>query len=434
MSNSLTREQRMWRYRIFAVTWLAYAGFYLCRKNFSVCMPLLVEDMGYTKDDFALVISLYSLMYALGQFYNGVLSDRFGPRLIVTIGHIIAAICSVVMGFGHVYAIFLVMYTLNGVGQSTGWSGTVKNMATWFRHRERGVVMGFWCTCYVIGGFIATNLATWAATNKLLFPELGWRRGFWIPAIALAIVTTIYATFTRNKPSDAGLPDFPEDDETTGDVPSPTDGESPDFWPIFREVFSKPVVWLTGATYFLVKTTRYVFIFWLPLYMTESLGYGAGEAGYTSSVYELVGFTGVIAAGIISDKLFNSRRFPITSLMLFGLAGACLIHPYLSSTGALGNAIGIGLIGIMTFGPDAMMSGPAAQDMGSQRGAAMATGIINGMGSFGQILSPWLVTLITKTSLGWNGLFYVFVVFALISGTSMATLWNYGGNGKTASA
>jgi len=421
MDNALTAEQRHWRRRIFAVTWMAYAGFYLCRKNFSVCMPFLAEDLGLTKSDFAIILSLYSLMYALGQFYNGILSDRFGPRLIVGIGHVIALICSFVMGFGQVYALFFAMYVLNGVGQSTGWSGTVKNMATWFRRRERGVVMGFWCTCYVIGGFIATNLATFAATNQWILPHLGWRRGFFAPAILLAIVTVVYAKFTRNKPSDVGLPDFPEDD------PDAAGQEAAGFWPVFKYVFSKPVIWVTGSTYFLVKLTRYVFIFWLPMYMIESLGYGKAEAGYMSSVYELVGFTGVILAGLISDKVFNSRRFPIASLMLFGLAVACFIHPRLAAMGMFWNAVGIGLIGIMTFGPDAIMSGPTAQDLGSQRGAAMATGIINGMGSFGQILSPWLVAFVADSRFGWDGIFYVFVVLALISGTSMATLWNYGG-------
>ena len=428
MGKELTVEQRRWRRRIFAITWMAYAGFYLCRKNFSVCMPFLKEDLGFSNEGLVLIISLYSLMYALGQFYNGVLSDRFGPRLIVGIGHVIALTCSIVMGFGHIYALFFVMYILNGVGQSTGWSGTVKNMATWFRHHERGVVMGFWCTCYVIGGFIATNFATFAATNQWIFPELGWRRAFWAPAILLAIVAVLYTKFTRNKPSDAGLPNFPEDDAEPGAAEA-----TGAFWPIFKDVFSKRVVWITGATYFLVKLTRYVFIFWLPVYMTDALGYGKGEAGYMSSVYELVGFTGVIMAGIISDKLFQSRRFPIASIMLFGLAAACLIQPRFAAMGMFWNAVGIGLIGIMTFGPDAIMSGPAAQDLGSQRGAAMATGIINGMGSFGQIVSPWLVTFVAKSRFGWDGIFYIFVILAIISGTSMATLWNYGGK-KTVSS
>jgi sugar phosphate permease len=54
-----------WRLRIFAVTWLGYAGFYLCRKNFSVIMPLLTDEFGYTKADFAWVLTGYSLVYML---------------------------------------------------------------------------------------------------------------------------------------------------------------------------------------------------------------------------------------------------------------------------------------------------------------------------------------------------------------------------------
>lgn len=69
-----------WRVRIFAVTWLAYAGFYLCRKNFSVLMPLLLQHTGITKDQLATAIFGYRLMYSLSQFVMGTLSDRFGPR------------------------------------------------------------------------------------------------------------------------------------------------------------------------------------------------------------------------------------------------------------------------------------------------------------------------------------------------------------------
>ena len=60
MAGTLTADQRRWRYRIFALTWLGYAGFYLCRKNLSVVMPLMSEDLGYTKLQFAAVISFYS--------------------------------------------------------------------------------------------------------------------------------------------------------------------------------------------------------------------------------------------------------------------------------------------------------------------------------------------------------------------------------------
>ena len=90
-TRGLTREQRAYRIRIFAIAWLAYAGFYLCRKNLSVSMPFLKESLGYTKDDFAGVIFGYNLFYMLGQFGNGTLADRLGPRLMVGVGLLTAA-------------------------------------------------------------------------------------------------------------------------------------------------------------------------------------------------------------------------------------------------------------------------------------------------------------------------------------------------------
>ncbi len=56
------------------------------RKNISIAMPLLIHNQGFTEDNFAMVLFFYGLFYALGQFYNGFLSDKFGPRLIVGIG------------------------------------------------------------------------------------------------------------------------------------------------------------------------------------------------------------------------------------------------------------------------------------------------------------------------------------------------------------
>ncbi len=407
-----------WRVRIFAVTWLGYAGFYLCRKNFSVIMPILTDEYGFTKTDFAWVLTGYSLVYMLGQFANGMLSDKFGPRLIVGAGLLISVVSNVMMGLGGALFLFMIMMWVNGYGQSTGWSGLIKNMATWYRHEERGIVVGWWSTCYVVGGFAGTLLATYAATNNSWLVELGWRRGFFLPAVLLTIIALTYIVFTRNRPSEAGFEDLPEDAGFEQEVAGNNS--------ILKDVLSNSAIWATGGMYFFTKMTRYSFLFWLPLYMTEALGLSDSDAGYTSSVYELVGFAGVLIAGYASDKLFHSRRFPVGTIMLLGLALILLLHPSLSQMGTLINAISIGIIGIMTYGPDALMSGAAAMDMGSQRGAATAAGVINGMGSAGQLFSPLLVAYVAD-NMGWNSLFYIFVVFALISAGLLATKWNYGG-------
>jgi len=550
MAITLTREYRLWRYRVFALSWLAYGGFYLCRKNFSIAMPLLSQDQGFTKDDFAMVLFFYSLFYALGQFYNGFLSDKFGPRLIVGIGLFLSVLANIFMGFGAALLVFGLLLCINGTGQSTGWSGTVKNMAPWFRRKERGVVMSWWSTCYVVGAVAATTLATFVVThpallrssdlkdpsglaiqlrdkqnslskylrdefspesrqllstydgtgpvsealhqamvtelnavlqgpwlydkqrfagirlsertstnienllkktpeerkkelkdrnriyfNKTLLEEtypqkfkLKWRRAFWVPSVVLALIALCFISFTRNKPTDVGLSEIVENDSANNESARGarisaelSSGE------ILALVLRNPVVWLISLMYFFTKMGRYALFFWLPLYMMEHLGYSLAEAGYTSILYEAAGFAGIIAAGYVSDKLFQARRMPVGALGMWGLAIVCFFHPQLAAWSHLGNAIGISLIGFFTYGPDALMSGAAAIDAGSPKAAGLAAGFINGVGSIGQMMSGFIVAYITS-KLGWDSLFYFFVAISLIAGCLLAIRWNWEGN------
>ena len=547
MTKSLDRESRRWRYRIFAVSWLAYAGFYLCRKNFSIAMPLLNQDLGFTKDNFAMILFFYSLFYAMGQFYNGFLSDKFGPRLIVGIGLFLSILANIFMGFGTALFIFALLFCVNGTGQSTGWSGTVKNMAPWFRRKERGVVMSWWSTCYVVGAVAATTLATFVVTHPALFkpsdildpsglaiqlrdehnplskyligtfsPEdrqmletydgtssvspsmleaitselnkilqgppiydkqrfaniplsertatnienifkktlekqekelkgrngidfnralleeaypkkfkLKWRRGFWAPAAVLTLIALCFIGFTRNKPTDVGLPEIAEDDFADDD-PSPNTKTNAELssGKILSVVLKNPIVWLISLMYFFTKMGRYAIFFWLPLYMVEHLGYSLSEAGYTSILYEAVGFVGIITAGYVSDKLFQARRMPVGALGMWGLAITCLFQPKLAAWCHLGNAIGISLIGFFTYGPDALMSSAAAIDAGSPKAAGLAAGVINGVGSLGQMISGFVVAYIAR-KLGWDSLFYFFVAIAALAGGLLAIKWNW---------
>ncbi|MHC4166108.1 MAG: MFS transporter [Planctomycetota bacterium] len=547
MASTLTPEYRSWRHRVFAVSWLAYAGFYLCRKNFSIAMPLLNRDLGFTKDNLAMFLFFYSLFYALGQFYNGFLSDKFGPRLIVGIGLFLSILATVFMGFSATLLLFGLLWCVNGIGQSTGWSGTVKNMAPWFRRKERGIVMSWWATCYVIGAIAATALATFVVTHPLLlrasdlkdpsglaiqlrdeqnalskhlreqfssesrlllgaydgtgpvsqllhqalvtelngviqgpwlydeqrfasiklskgtstnidtmldrtpeererelkgknriyfnktlleetYPQkfkLKWRRSFWIPAAVLTAIALCFMSFTRNKPSDVGLPEIAEDDsagnESAENATIDTELSSRE---ILAVVMKNSVVWLISFMYFFTKMGRYALLFWLPMYMVDGLGYTLAEAGYTSILYEAAGFLGIIACGYASDRLFQSRRMPVGALGMWGVAIFCAFHPQLAAWSHLGNAIGISMIGFFTYGPDALMSGAAAIDASSPKAAGLAAGVINGVGSLGQMISGFIVAYMS-VKFGWDSLFYFLAAIALIAGCLLAIRWNW---------
>ncbi len=55
-------QYRLWRRRILFSTIVGYAMFYFVRKNLSVAMPGLGEDLGIDKADLGLFLTLHGLL------------------------------------------------------------------------------------------------------------------------------------------------------------------------------------------------------------------------------------------------------------------------------------------------------------------------------------------------------------------------------------
>jgi sugar phosphate permease len=379
--------------RAFALTWIAYFGLYLCRKNFSVIMPFLKSEEGFSSPQLASILFCYSLAYALGQIVIGPVADRWGSRKVVSIGALVSACCSALTSAasGLVW-----VQGLNGAAQASGWPGVLRMAREWFPESKRSVILAWWGTHMVLGGLAGSAFAAYCA-------QFGWRFAALVPAVVLVVIAIGFAVFSRDKslsaPAQISWPGF--------------DGE---LWASRR-------LRAIAAMYFQVKLLRYAFLFWLPLYMTEELGYGAVDAGYTSAIFEFVGFGGVLLAGYASQHggLHGAagKRFAVASSMMFVLAGLCVFYPYFSRLGPAANLAGIGLLGAFTFGPDTLMAGAGVQDAVRAEKTASAGGLVNGLGSMGQIVSPLLVSLLS-VKYGWPVLFAALSLAALAGALILA--------------
>jgi sugar phosphate permease len=402
--------------RIFAITWIAYVGFYLCRKNLSVVLPLLNNVSGLRSIDLANIVFGYSLLYAIGQFGCGLLSDRIGAKRVVSAGLFLAAGSNFMMG-AHASLIWLLFFAcLNGAAQSTGWSGLVKTMAAWFRSENRGIVMAWWTTNYVLGGFLGTAFATWAVVQTWLLPEFGWRRGFLFPALLLLAIAVLFLMGAKDTPDAADLPSGVEHDGIAISAVR-TD------WGGVAALLRKPSLWVVSTSYFFLTLCRYALMFWLPLYMVTRLKYSLQASGYVSSLYELVGILGAVAAGYISDCFSQSRRAPVAVIMLCGFGIILLCEPALSSFGIVGTAIAISFAGVFSFGPDTLLSGAGAQDIGELKAAATASGMVDGIGHIGAIFSPYVVFFVSQRY-GWDMLFVVLAGAAFLGAALLIPIWN----------
>jgi OPA family sugar phosphate sensor protein UhpC-like MFS transporter len=415
-----------WRWTIFGVTWLAYAGFYLTRKAFSVAKNELKkpEVLGLTKAQMSGMDGAFSAVYALGQFFWGTLGDRYGTRRVVLFGMMASIVTAAIMGTMSTVFWMGVMFAFQGMWQASGWAPLGKNMGEFFSQRERGSVMGFWCTSYALGGFIASIVAGYAARSY------GWRYAFFVPAGLLMVIWILFIIFQRNRPKDVGLPPIEQyhgESETVIDVNEKPAEENEGTWQVVKAVLRNRMVWYLGAVYFLVKPTRYLLLFWSPVYIAERMGTDTLQSGWLSSMFDLAGPIGTLVGGIMSDKIFQSKRMPVSVLALFCLAALMLVFPFIPLS-RVGMGVGMFAMGFLVFIPDSLISGTAAIDFGTKKGASTANGVINGMGSLGQMLGVLLPgsveSILGKGQNVWTSIFVGLGICLVLAGLMLAPLWN----------
>jgi OPA family sugar phosphate sensor protein UhpC-like MFS transporter len=417
------RYQR-WRAITFGITWLAYVGFYFTRKSLPVAKIGILADptLEITRTSLGWIDGLFGVAYALGQFIWGMCGDKFGPRKVVLTGMFFSIIVAVAMGMSSTVVLFGVLFFCQGLCQSTGWAPLTKNVSYWFSRKERGRTYGFWATNYAIGGMLAGAFAGYMA---LVF--LSWRFAFFMPAIVLAVIWLLFLFLQKNRPEDIGLPSIEDYHGEAVDVlaKGETSEDEPEgSWKMIGEVFRNPVILSLGAVYFFLKPTRYAMLFWGPLIINDKLGTNIGESALISAAFEAAGPLGVIFAGYASDKWFQSRRMPVTVFGLSILAIILFLFNGLTEGGGKGTIVLLLLaMGFFCFGPDAMISSTSAVDFGTKKAAASSAGLINGMGSTGQILGLSLPGIIWA-KYGWGMLFNCMGAFVLLAALLLLPRWN----------
>ena len=422
-SREIRARYRPYQARIFAATWLAYAGYYFCRKAFYVVKADLADTLGLTPMDLAHLGTAYLVAYMVGQFSSAYFGRRLGPKLLLLAGMGISVACNVAFGLSNGFWTVLLFLSVNGLAQGTGWPGCIGSLAHWFRRTERGSVLGVWATCYQVGSVVASSFAAF------LLGLAGWRWSFFGASLVLLAVWALVLWLHPSRPEDVGLPPVEDEDEPrTPKESRGTGGREPLGW----SAGVVATILTMGLIYFCIKFLRYALWSWAPFFLRRSYELAGDEAGYLSTVFDACGFVGVLAAGFVSDRVFRGRRsflcFLMLALMTLSFAGMYLW----GSTGVLEFTVAMGLAGFMLYGPDSLISGVGAIDVGSKRGALAAAGIINGMGSIGPVFQEELIGWMYRRHDGsLLPIFLVFVSVALAGTLLMGALWIAGRSGRS---
>ncbi|MBL8019036.1 MAG: MFS transporter [Leptospirales bacterium] len=399
---------KQWRYRIFASTWLCYAGYYFCRKPFYVVKASLGDANALTAADLGLIGSSYLIAYTIGQFLAGWAGNRLGSRLTVLMGMAISIGCNAAFGIANSLGSILGFMALNGMAQATGWSGNVAAMAPWFKREERGTVMGLWSTNFQAGGVLANTFAAF------LLGHFGFQYSFFGGSLVLLAVWIFFYFNQRNRPEDVGLDPVESENGPSADAKPQGSGWSRQIW---------ITILLVGSFYFFVKFIRYALWSWAPYFLQKNYGLAGDDAGYIATLFDFCGIIGVITAGFLSDRWFKGRRAQISVLFIAGMTAGCVGLYFLGGQAVWIFGAGIGFIGFMLYGPDALLTGAGAIDIGTQERAALSAGIINGMGSIGSVFQDLLIgDLYTRSGGRLEPVFLLLVGSAIMALLLMGTV------------
>ena len=373
---------RKWQYKIFSATWIAYVGYYFGRKAFFVVKSAMGETLGIDTIELAHLGTAYLVSYMVGQYSSAYFGRKLGPKYLLVLGLAITFLCNLAFGFSNSYWTILSFLIVNGLAQGTGWPGSIGSLAYWFKRKQRGSILGIWSTCYQIGSVLATSYAAY------MLGQYGWRWSFFGGSAVVLIIWFGVLFLHPNRPQDVGLDPIIDEDELEEEVEEQEEGEKQGLgWD--REVVFTIVT--MGLIYFGIKFLRYALWSWVPFLLNNNFGLAGDDAGYISTVFDIFGFAGVIFAGFASDKLFKGRRSFLSFIMLFLMALSFVLMYTMGSTSLLYFTISMGLAGFMLYGPDSLISGVGAIDIGSKRGAVVAAGIINGTGSIGPIFQEEII-------------------------------------------
>ncbi|XP_074644505.1 sugar phosphate exchanger 3-like isoform X2 [Tubulanus polymorphus] len=459
---------------VFVLTFSSYAFFHATRKTFSNVKATLSQEwtpsennltqnqsrtddiwnkhhLFKSDEDAELYLgtldSIFMISYAVGLYISGFLGDRLNLRILLSGGMCLSAIVVFVFGclmewVGPYYNMYVygVLWSLNGLVQSTGWPCVVTCMGNWFGKSSRGFVLGAWSACASVGNIIGALEVT-----EVL--DYGYAYAFLIPASVLFAGGVIVFFGLVVSPKEV------EPDENQSDVPVSDEGS--DTEPLFNDIdesvnddneeedtnlrtliakrnrndernkaigffqaFLLPGVIVYSLSYACLKLVNYAYFFWLPFYLHNKFGWKPQVADELSIWYDVGGIAGGIVGGFISDRL--GHRSPVVVIMLLLSFPPIVVYSKAPADKVV-NSIIMGVTGFFLGGPANLISSAISADMGRQENIkenkealATVTGIVDGTGSVGAAIGQFLVPVI-QLHLNWQWVFYFFLLMLFLS-------------------
>lgn len=319
-------------------------------------------------------------------------------------------------------------------------------MANWFGKGKKGLIMGIWNSHTSVGNILGSVIAGF-------FVNHNWGLSFIVPGALMCLLGIIIFLFLIPSPEDvdmepntlvvsdslsSALIRQSSSSSKLYDSSSDTEGSSPpkDEAIGFCGALRIPGVIEYSLCLFFAKLVSYTFLYWLPNYISTISHIDAKQSATMSTYFDFGGIIGGIFAGVVSDK--SGMSASTCALMLTSaLPTLYFYQDIVSTTCPLSQINGtpihdacfavnfalLMLTGLLVNGPYALITTAVSAELGthkslkgSGRALATVTAIIDGTGSIGAALGPFMAGYLTGNG-SWSSVFNMLIfsnIMALI--------------------
>jgi len=285
-------------------------------------LPFIRDEFALDYTRVGLVVSAFSLSYGISQLPAGWLSDRIGPRIVLTMGISGVAVFGLLVGVSQTFTMMLVFLVLMGI-VAGGYHPTAPTLiSTAVGSKPLGRALGF----HAVGGSASFFLVPIVAAA--MASVWGWRSpfiGLAIPTFAFGIV--LYILLGRRAATDK-----------TKYEPSSSPTETPHAPGYLRRLI--PFIILSTFT---VAIPFSVAPF-IPLFMVDKFGVSREIAAAFLALIYSAGFWAAPLGGYLSDRLGRVKL-----LIVVGFVTSFVIYLLNLATYSLGIGALLICIGMLNY-------------------------------------------------------------------------------------
>jgi len=270
---------------------------------FGVFFKPVLTEFGWTRGLTSGAFSLSMVMQGLLGIVMGGLTDRLGPRTVLTL-------CGFFLGLGYllvsqinaVWQLYLFYGVIIGIGMSGIVVPLLSTVARWFV-RRRSMMAGIVMSGTGIGTLIGPPVANW------LISAYAWRTSYMILGGAVLIIVVSAAQLLRRDPDQMGQLPYGENEGGEHESKVRTEGFS------LKQAAYTRQLWIISAMLFCFGFCLFSIIVHIVPHATD-LGISAASAASILATIGAVGIAGNVVLGTAADRIGNRQVFLISFILM----------------------------------------------------------------------------------------------------------------------